>query len=420
MVIDLSGYYSLILAAVIMLVGHALVFRIKFLSNYNIPEPVAGGLLAVVLLFIINLVFGWSFTFDADLQKTFMLMFFASIGLSADFVRLKEGGKPLVMFVAVVAVFVVAQNIVGVGLSSALGLHPLMGLVTGSISLTGGHGTAAAWGPLLESKYGVIGATTVGVAVATVGLVIGGMIGGPVARYLLKRQGQQPLPETEVRTTQQAVSGEPRKQGESQEDTDVQLTFDRFDQPRRINAYSAIQTLAMFAACLVASELMMKFTRDTWLELPQFIWALGCGVVIRNILTHAFSFKMFDRAIDVFGSASLSLFLVMALLTLRLWELADLAGPVLIMVAVQTVFMVFFAIFVTYRFMGKNYDGIVLSAGHCGFGVGATPTAIANMQAITDRYGPSYKAYLIVPLVGAFFVDLINAAVLQTFVAMFG
>jgi ESS family glutamate:Na+ symporter len=188
-----------------------------------------------------------------------------------------------------------------------------------------------------------------------------------------------------------------------------------FDQPRLITAYSAIETLAMFAACLTAADLLSGWTKGSWIELPTFIWALASGVVIRNVLTHVFRFEMFDRAIDVFGNASLSLFLAMALLSLRLWELADLAGPVAIILAVQVLVMMAWATFVTYRFMGADYDAAVVAAGHCGFGLGATPTAIANMQAITDRFGPSYKAYLVVPLVGAFFVDLVNATILQIF-----
>ncbi len=419
MEINMSGYNTLIIAAVIMLVGHWLVFRVKFLSDFNIPEPVVGGLLAAIFVFVLNRTTGIVLSFSSDLQTTFMLMFFGSIGLSADFARLKAGGKPLVIFLGIVSTFIVIQNTVGVSLAYMLGLQPLIGLVAGSISLTGGHGTAAAWGSLLEMRYGVTGATTLGVAMATFGLVIGGVIGGPVARYLLRRIHREPQSQDVYRTTQQAVSGMPRREiGTDVIQDDKKLTFDLYDQPRLINVYSSIQTLAMFAGCLALSEIMYSITHGTWIELPQFIWALATGVVIRNVLTHVFNFDMFDRAIDVFGSTSLSLFLVIALLSLKLWELADLAGPVLIILAVQTVFMMMYAIFITFRLMGKDYDSVVLAAGHCGFGMGATPTAIANMQAITDRFGQSYKSYLIVPLVGAFFVDLINAFVLQVFTTM--
>ena len=319
------------------------------------------------------------------------------------------------VLLVIVSCFIVVQNLIGVGLAAALGLKPLLGLVVGSITLTGGHGTAGAWGPVLEQNYGIAGATTLGIATATFGLVFGGLIGGPVARYLIRQQHRQPMPEAGVRDSIDTISGKPRHGETDSSVRDRRLTFDMLDEPRLITAYSAIETLAMFAACLTAADLVSGWTKGSAIELPTFIWALASGVVIRNVLTHAFRFEMFDRAIDVFGNASLSLFLAMALLSLRLWELADLAGPVAIILAVQVLVMMAWASFVTYRFMGADYDAAVVAAGHCGFGLGATPTAIANMQAITDRFGPSYKAYLVVPLVGAFFVDLVNATILQIF-----
>ncbi|MGB6242852.1 MAG: sodium/glutamate symporter [Castellaniella sp.] len=415
MEITLNSHYTLIIAAVVMLVGHWLIFRIKFLATFNIPEPVAGGLLAALIITLLNATIGLKLTLDTDLQNTFMLMFFASIGLSADFTRLKEGGKPLVILLVLVSVFIVIQDIIGVGLAALLGLKPLIGLMVGSVTLTGGHGTAGAWGPVLEAKYGIAGATTLGIATATFGLVFGGLIGGPVAHRLIRRQRRQPLPPVQARSNIDAISGQPRHAQADQNAEKQRLTFELLDQPRLITSYAVIETLAMFAACLISADLLSDWTRGTAIELPTFIWALGSGVVIRNVLTHVFHFEMFDRAIDVFGNTSLSLFLAIALVSLRLWELSDLAGPVAIILTAQIAVMMVYAAYITYRFMGSDYDAAVIAAGHCGFGLGATPTAIANMQAITDRFGPSYKAYLIVPLVGAFFVDLINATVLQVF-----
>lgn len=417
MEITLNGYYTLILATLVLLFGRFLVVRIKFLANYNIPEPVAGGLVAGVIVFALKSFFDISFIFNTQLQTAFMLMFFASIGLSADFSRLKVGGLPLVIFTALVSGFIVLQNIVGVTMASLLDLDPLLGLVTGSITLTGGHGTAGAWGPILEQKFGITGATTLGIATATFGLVAGGMIGGPVAKFLLKRMKHERLPKPVNPTHLEKVAADQSlysTQHSENADADEAM-FDKPDEIRKITASSTIETLALFAACLAFADIMTQVGRGTFFELPTFVWALMCGVILRNILTHFFNFDMFDRAIDVFGNASLSLFLAMALLSLRLWELVDLALPVLVILAVQVVVMMAYAVFVTYRFMGKNYDAVILAAGHCGFGMGATPTAVANMQAVTDRYGPSYKAFLIVPIVGAFFVDLVNATVLQIF-----
>ncbi|MDO5624189.1 MAG: sodium/glutamate symporter [Pseudomonadota bacterium] len=420
MQIELNGYYTMILATLVLLLGRYLVLKVKFLSDFNIPEPVAGGLLAGTLVVLLNALFGLTFQFQQQLQTAFMLMFFSSIGLSADFTRLKAGGKPLAVFLVVVAFFILLQNVVGVGMAAALGLDPLIGLVTGSISLTGGHGTAGAWGPVLENRYGITGATTLGIAAATFGLVAGGLIGGPVAKHLIKKLHRERLPQR-PRTAIEAVASAQSLYSTQHTETDDRRNdamFDKPDEIRLITASSTIETLALFAGCMAFAGLMSTATKGSVLELPTFVWALGGGVIIRNVLTHFFKFDMFDRAIDVFGNASLSLFLAMALLSLRLWELTALALPVMVILAVQTVVMMLYAVFVTFKVMGSDYDAAVLAAGHCGFGMGATPTAIANMQAITDRYGPSYKAFLIVPMVGAFFVDLVNVAVLQAFTQM--
>jgi ESS family glutamate:Na+ symporter len=418
MTFALNGYYTLILATLVLLLGRFLVKRIKFLADFNIPEPVAGGLVAALIVYMLNLILGWTFNFQKELQTACMLMFFASIGLSADFSRLRAGGKPLVIFLLIVSIFIVLQDTVGVLMAKLVGLPPLMGLVAGSITLTGGHGTAGAWGPVLESKYGVVGATTLGIACATYGLVAGGLVGGPVAKRLIRRLGREPLAAPTAQTDVEKLASE-QSLYSTQHDIDDDLAhkevFEKPDNIRLITASSTIETLSLFAASLAFAGIMTEVSKGTWFELPTFVWALGGGVIIRNVLTTFFNFDMFDRAIDVFGNAALSLFLAMALLSLKLWELTDLAGPVMIILAVQTLVMIGYAYFVTSRLMGNDYDSAVLAAGHCGFGMGATPTAIANMQAITDRYGPSHKAFLIVPMVGAFFVDIVNATVLQVF-----
>ena len=402
--IIIDPYYTLIIATLVLLVGRFLVTKITLLKNFNIPEPVAGGLLAAVIIYLLYATTSTSLEFNTSLQDAFMLFFFSSIGLSADFSRLKAGGKGLVFFLGVVALFIVVQNSVGVGLATALGQHPIMGLVTGSITLTGGHGTAGAWGKILETEYGIKGAIDLGMASATFGLVLGGLIGGPVARKLVKDLGRTPISESE-------------KQNDF---SDPKVEFlENAGKQRLITAKSAIETMALFAACLSFSAIMVSPTVTAWLPekftIPQFVWALFFGVILRNILTNALKVNMFDRAIDVFGNASLSLFLGIALLNLNLWQLLDLALPMLIILAAQTFVMCTYAYFVTFRLMGSNYDAAVLSAGHCGFGMGATPTAVANMQSVTERFGPSHKAFLIVPMVGAFFIDFINAFILTTF-----
>ena len=408
--IAVDPYYTLIVATLVLLVGRLMVDRIKFLQDFNIPEPVAGGLLAAVIIYILHVSTGVSFAFDKGLQDSFMLIFFSSIGLSADFSRLKAGGVGLVLFLVVVSAFIVVQNIVGVGLAGALGLDPIIGLVTGSITLTGGHGTAGAWGKVLEEQHHIVGATDLGMASATFGLVLGGLIGGPVARKLVNKMGMKPSAKA--------------AQAHDTADTAIDDVFEHAHQRRLITANAAVETMALFAACLAFSALMttpeVKSYLPSWFTLPQFVWALLFGVLLRNFLTSAFKVNMFDRAIDVFGNASLSIFLGIALLNLKLWQLLDLALPMLIILAVQTAIMALYAYFATYRFMGKDYDAAVLAAGHCGFGLGATPTAVANMQSVTERFGPSHKAFLIVPMVGAFFIDFVNAFILTGFVNFLG
>jgi sodium/glutamate symporter len=402
--IILNGYHTLIAATLVLLLGRLLVKKIQFLQDFNIPEAVAGGLIAAAIIFALYQWFGLSFQFEKSLQSAFMLVFFSSVGLSADFSRLKQGGFPLVIFLAVVGVLILVQNGVGVGLASLLGLDPKIGLITGSITLTGGHGTGAAWAKVFADKYGLQGVMEMAMASATFGLVAGGLIGGPVARRLVNRlKRDKKVSSKRVETTDDQYDGE---------------TFEEKDHVRFITASSTIETMALFSACLAFSSVMAAQFAD--LGLPQFVWALGFGVLLRNILTKVFKFDMFDRAIDVFGNASLSLFLAMALMSIKLWELAGLAGPMLIILVVQTIVMILYGYFVTFRIMGKDYDAAILTAGHCGFGLGATPTAVANMQSVTQTFGPSHKAFLIVPLVGAFFVDIINLFAITWFINMLG
>ena len=389
-------YQTLALASIVLLIGYFLVKRIRVLKDFNIPEPVVGGFLVAILVMIWHEVNGTSFTFDKNLQNTMMLVFFTSIGLSANFARLIKGGKPLVIFLVAAGLLIFCQNLIGVGLAEVLGIDPAYGLIAGSVTLTGGHGTGAAWADTFTQAFQLPAATEIAMACATFGLVFGGIIGGPVARFLLNHQ----------------------KQGENPENDEVDDVEEAFEHPtyqRKVNARSIIETIAMMSFCLLIGKYLDGLTKGTHLQLPTFVWCLFTGVIIRNSLTHIFKFRVADSAIDVLGSVGLSIFLAIALMSLKLWELAGLATDVMVILAVQVVFMAIFAIFVTYRMMGKDYDAIVLSAGHCGFGLGATPTAVANMQAITSRFGPSHKAFLIVPMVGAFFIDLINAAALKLF-----
>jgi len=393
---ELDFYGTLVAASLVLLLGRGLVARIGLLRVYNIPEPVAGGLVVAFALLALRS-FDMQVQFDTSLQTPLMLAFFATIGLSADFASLKKGGRVVVVFLLVVTSLLLVQNAMGIGLASALGLDPLMGLLAGSITLSGGHGTGAAWGATFSEKFGLASAAELAMASATFGLVLGGLIGGPVARLLIKR----------VKTP-----------GADEELPQLPQGFERPDKERLITSFSFVETLALIAVSLLAGSLLNGALKGTAFELPTFVCVLFVGVLLRNGLSAFGFYRVFEREVSVLGNVSLSLFLAIALMSLKLWDLAALALPFFALLAAQTLVMALFAIFVTFRVMGRNYDAAVLAAGHCGFGLGATPTAIANMQAVTQRYGASNIAFLVVPMVGAFFIDIINVIVIKLYLAL--
>lgn len=394
--LQLDFYGTLVAASLVLLLGRGLVTRIGFLRLYNIPEPVAGGLVVAIILLALRAI-EVEVRFDTSLQTPLMLAFFATIGLSADFASLKKGGRIVGTFLLAVIGLLVVQNAMGIGLATALGLDPLMGLLTGSVTLSGGHGTGAAWGATFSEKYGLASASELALASATFGLVLGGLIGGPVARLLIKR----------VQTP-----------GLEQEKPRLPKGFEQPNKERSITPFSLVETLALISVSLLVGTLLNGLLRDTAFELPTFVCVLFVGVLLRNGLSALGLYQVFEREVSVLGNVSLSLFLAIALMSLKLWDLAALALPIFIILAAQAMVMALFAIFVTFRVMGSNYDAAVLAAGHCGFGLGATPTAIANMQAVTQRYGPSQIAFLVVPMVGAFFIDIINVIVIKLYLAL--
>lgn len=388
---------TLVAATLVLLLGRSLVQSLSFLKKYTIPEPVAGGLLAAFALLVLKKTMGWEINFDMSLKDPLMLAFFATIGLNANIASLRSGGRILGTFLVVVVGLLLMQNAIGISMAKLLGLDPLMGLLAGSITLSGGHGTGAAWSKLFTERYGFENATEIAMACATFGLVLGGLIGGPVARWLVKRSA--------------TPNGLP-------EDNVMPMAFEKPDVARMITSLVMIETIALIAICLTVGRVIAQLLSGTAFELPDFVCVLFIGVILSNTLAFIGFYQVFERAVSVLGNVCLSLFLAMALMSLKLWELASLALPMLILLATQALFMALYAMFVTWRMMGKNYDAAVLAAGHCGFGLGATPTAIANMQAITERCGPSHTAFLVVPMVGAFFIDIVNALVIKLYLLL--
>ena len=397
MLIELDVFGTLTAASLVLLAGRKLVASWKVLNTYSIPEPVVGGLAVALLLWLLHATAAIQVGFDKTLGPPLMLAFFACIGLNADLPSLLRGGRPLVVLLAVVVGFLVLQNLTGIGLAMLLGQSPLVGLLAGSISLSGGHGTGAAWSAVFAERYQLAGAKEIAIASATFGLVLGGVIGGPVARHLLGK-----------------VRVKPGADGAHQEPT----LFEHPAEVRLITAPALIETLALISVCLLVGQQIARALAGTFMELPAFVCVLFVGVLLRNGLAAAGKYTVFERAVSVLGNVSLALFLALALMSMRLWELSSLALPMLVLLLGQTALMAAYAIFVTFPVMGRNYDAAVIAAGHCGFGLGATPTAIANMQAVTDRFGNSPLAFLVVPMVGAFFIDLANALVIKLFLML--
>ncbi len=392
MEIQIDMYQTLAVSVLILILGQFLKKRINFLEKFCIPAPVIGGLLFAVLTCVCYSLGIAEFTFDDTLREVCMVFFFTSVGFQANLKVLKSGGKSLFIFLGLVVVLIVFQNFLALGVSKLLHLDPLVGLCTGSIPMVGGHGTAGAFGPVLED-FDVKGATTICTAAATFGLIAGSLIGGPIGKRLIDRK----------KLLDTAVA----------EDDSI-LVEDEKKHERHTNMYAAavFQLIIAVGIGTIISELLTK----TGLTFPIYIGAMIAAAVIRNIGEYSGKFDIYMGEINNLGGICLSLFLGMAMITLKLWQLAELALPLIILLSAQLILMILFTYFVVFNVMGRDYDAAVLSAGTCGFGMGATPNAMANMQAICDRYVPSVKAYLIIPLIGSLFADFLNSLVITFFI----
>jgi ESS family glutamate:Na+ symporter len=399
-------YGTLVTASLVLLLGNRLVGWIPLLRSYTIPEPVAGGLLVAIVLLVVRMTSQIEVRFDTALQTPLMLAFFATIGLNANLASLKSGGPLLLRFLGLVIGLLILQNAVGIALTYVLGIDPLYGLLVGSITLSGGHGTGAAWSKVFAEHHGLQSATEAAIACATFGLVMGGILGGPVARVLMRQVARKDVAHAENHAENDADSS-----------AEPPLAFEKPKAEQATTPAAFIETLALIAISLAAGDALAQVLAGTAVELPTFVCVLFVGVVLSNVLGLAGK-PVIDHAVALLGNVSLALFLAMALMTLKLWDLASLALPVVSILVAQTVLMALYAIFVTFRVMGRNYDAVVLASGHCGFGLGATPTAIANMQAVTARFGHSHLAFLVVPMVGAFFIDIANAIVIKGYLAL--
>lgn len=392
MKIQLDMYQTLAVAVLVLLLGNYLKKKIYFLQKFCIPAPVIGGLIFAIMTCICYVTGIAEFSFNDTLREVCMVFFFTSVGFQANLKVLKSGGKSLIVFLGLVITLIILQNLTAVGLAKLLNLNPLIGMCTGSIPMVGGHGTAGAFGPVLED-LNIKGATTICTAAATFGLIFGSLIGGPLGKRLIEKHSLLNTAANE---------------------DDSLLVEDEKKHERHTNMY-ADSVFQLILAIGVGTIFTMLLTK-TGLTFPIYIGAMLAAALMRNICEYTGIATIHMGEINDLGGISLSLFLGMAMITLRLWELASLALPLVILLAAQVLLIIIFTYVIEFNIMGRDYDAAILVSGTCGFGTGATPNAMANMQAVCDQYVPSIKAYLLIPLVGSLFADFLNSLVITFFI----
>ena len=378
---------SLLAACLVLLVGGLLAQRVPLLVRYSIPAPIVGGLIFAVLALLAERTTGLAMTFDTSAKTPFLLLFFASIGLTADLAVLRRGGARLLRFLLALFPFLLAQDALGVAMARLLGLHPVLGLAAGSITLVGGHGTGAAYAERFAEEHDILGVMGLTMTSATIGLILGGIIGGPVAERLIRRIARADATTT---AAEGGVVGGPVS--------------------TPVTALSFISSLA----AVVAGQALGSALEGGGITVPAFLWCLIVGLIIRNAVG-VIGPHLHDAASELIGSVCLSLFLTWTMMTLHLGDAVRMAGPLLIILAAQAALVAAWATWVTFPAVGRDYESAIISGAFCGFAMGATATAIANMQALTRRHGPAPQAFVVVPIVGAFFIDLMNLAVLTFF-----
>lgn len=391
-IIELDLYQATAVAALVLLLGRVLVSKIAILRKYCIPAPVVGGFIYAILHTILRGMGILEIQGDMTLQSVFMTAFFCSVGFTASFRMLKKGGVQTVIFLGLAAAMVVLQNVLGAGLAGVFGLDPRLGLATGSIPMVGGHGTAGSFGPLLEG-LGVANANVVAIASATYGLVAGCVIGGPIASSKIRK--------FKLGSTASGSSTEEAAEEEA-----------KLSSPLILDGLLYLIIAIGFGT--LVSAVLGKF-----MTFPSYIGAMLVGAIIRNVADMQGK-EIPMEEISSLGGAALSVFLGMAMIGMKLWQLAELAVPLVVMLLAQTILMFVYANFVVFNVLGKSYDAAVMTSGFCGFGMGATPNAMANMQAITSQHGPAPTAYMVVPLVGSLFIDFVNASILTGFINFLG
>ena len=391
------------LGIIVLFVGKRLNDGIGFLREFSIPEPVTGGLLFSVLFLILYIVSGLEVAFDLTMRDVLLVYFFTTIGINARVRDLIAGGKPLIILLLITVATMFAQNLTGISVAALFDMDAAMGLLSGTVSLIGGHGTAIAWSPRIAENYGVVGAMEIGIASATLGLILASLMGGPIAKFLIRRDDLKP---------------------EKAEPLDVGLPEE--DEPKDcVTHLDFLDAILAIHICGIMGLLLNDVLHDLDFKVPLFVTALVSGIVISNLVPENFpslsgrKWPSRTPAMALIADISLGTFLAMSLMSMQLWTLIELALPILAILAAQFVVVAGISLFVVFRLMGRNYDAAVVTAGFGGYALGASPVAMANMSAVTIRYGASHLAFIIVPLVAAFFIDLVNALMIPFFLSTF-
>jgi ESS family glutamate:Na+ symporter len=394
---EFDGFVSFTLAIVLLFVGKAVVGRVEILRRYSIPEPVIGGFLCAAAVAVAYFVFDFKISFDLEVRDWLLLYFFAAIGLRADIRTLISGGRPLAILLLLATTFIFLQNITGIGIASAFGMDPKAGLMVGSISLTGGVGTALAWAPIFVERLGISNALELAIAANTVGLISAAVIGGPIARYLLTRHNITP-------------SG----------DEKLDIGVEHEDRHAPVDSYGVLWAWLWLNVAMIFGYYLDQALEAAGLQLPLFVSCLIGGILIGNarnlILKKDEVYTGAKRGYALISDISLGMFLTMALMGLQLWELQGLVLFMSVVMVFQILLSIFFTVVLVFRFMGRDYEATVVSAGFGGITLGSTATAIVNMTAVAKQYGAAHRAFIVVPLVCGFFIDLVNAVIINVFV----
>jgi len=394
----LDPHQTIIMAILALFLGKFLTRKIALFREYNIPEPVTGGVLVSLLIGLAVYLFDFYLGFNLQGRDTFLIIFFTSIGLSSRLVTLLAGGRCLLIMLGLAVTFLFIQNLTGMLVAVSTGLSPKIGILGGSISLSGGHGTTIAWAPTFIEQYGISNAVELGMACATFGLVLGGVLGGPIARYLIAKY------QLKSSSREHITVGIPQQAGDTS-----------------ITVNSVLNALLVLCVAIGLGLHLNMLLDYLGLKLPMFVTCLLAGIILTNTMPPLFkniNWPTGTPTLALISDLSLGLFLSMSMMSLQLWKLAELAAPIMILLLAQVTVITLFVVFVVFRLLGKSYDAAVMSAGYAGMALGATPTAIANMTAVTEKFGASPQAFLVIPLVGAFFVDIANAFVVKFLLAV--